>query len=90
MTRDINSPGKRTPLALIDPAAELLGKRRSEVMPGRRRFLLNDTPWVAFMAALDAPSQPMLRLERLLKEPSAVEKTFNDDDAITAVREGKP
>jgi uncharacterized protein (DUF1778 family) len=101
MTRDINSPGKRTQLALIDPAAELLGKTRSEFMPDsalskaaeamtdRRLFLLNDEQWAAFVAALDAPPQPMLRLERLLKEPSALEKAFNDNAAITAVRQGR-
>ena len=37
-------------------------------------FLLNDEQWENFMAALDAPPQPMPRLEKLLREPSVLEK----------------
>lgn len=51
--------------------------KAAEVMADRRLFLLNDAQWAAFMAALDAPPQPMPRLERLLKEPSALEKAPN-------------
>ena len=50
--------------------------KAAEVMADRRLFLLNDEQWEAFMAALDAPPQPMPRLERLLKEPSALEKAL--------------
>jgi uncharacterized protein (DUF1778 family) len=50
--------------------------KAAEVMADRRLFLLNDEQWAAFMAALDAPPQPMPRLERLLKEPSALEKAL--------------
>ncbi|MDD5494099.1 MAG: DUF1778 domain-containing protein [Dehalococcoidia bacterium] len=51
--------------------------KAAEVMADRRLFLLNDEQWDAFMAALDAPPQPMPRLERLFKEPSALEKELN-------------
>ncbi len=51
--------------------------KAAEVMADRRLFLLDDDQWAAFMAALDAPPQPMPRLERLLKEPSALEKALN-------------
>ena len=51
--------------------------KAAEVMADRRLFLLDDEQWAAFMAALDAPPQPMPRLERLLKEPSALEKALN-------------
>lgn len=50
--------------------------KAAEIMADRRLFLLNDEQWAAFMAALDAPPQPMPRLERLLKEPSALEKAL--------------
>lgn len=43
------------------------------VLADRRLFLLDDDQWDAFMAALDAPPQPMPRLERLLSEPSILD-----------------
>lgn len=45
----------------------------AEVLADRRLFLLDDVQWAAFMAALDAPSKPMPRLERLLNEPSILD-----------------
>jgi uncharacterized protein (DUF1778 family) len=45
----------------------------AQVLADRRLFLLNDEQWDAFMAALDAPSEPMPRLERLLREPSVLD-----------------
>lgn len=51
--------------------------KAAEVMAERRLFLLDDEQWSAFIAALDAPMQPMPRLERLFKEPSALEKALN-------------
>lgn len=50
--------------------------RAAEVMADRRLFLLDDEQWEAFMAALDAPPEPMPRLERLFQEPSALEKAL--------------
>lgn len=55
---------------LIDTALT----KAAEVLAERRVFLLNDEEWEAFLAALDAPPQPMPRLEKLLKEPSVLEK----------------
>ena len=45
----------------------------AEVLADRRLFLLDDTQWAAFMAALDAPAKPMPRLQRLLNEPSILD-----------------
>ncbi|MBM4200321.1 MAG: DUF1778 domain-containing protein [Gammaproteobacteria bacterium] len=45
----------------------------AEVLADRRLFLLDDTQWEAFLAALDAPAEPMPRLERLLREPSVLD-----------------
>lgn len=48
--------------------------KAAEVLADQRLFLLNDEQWENFMAALDAPPQPMPRLEKLLREPSVLEK----------------
>jgi uncharacterized protein (DUF1778 family) len=51
--------------------------RAAEVLADRRLFLLDDDQWEEFMTALDAPSPPMPRLEKLLREPSVLEKAGN-------------
>jgi uncharacterized protein (DUF1778 family) len=43
--------------------------RADETLADRRVFSLNSADWKAFMAALDAPSRPLPRMERLLSEP---------------------
>ncbi len=43
--------------------------RADEALADRRTFSLNHAQWKVFLAALDAPSRPLPRLERLLKEP---------------------
>jgi uncharacterized protein (DUF1778 family) len=48
--------------------------KAAEVLADQRLFLLNDEQWENFMVALDAPLQPMPRLEKLLREPSVLEK----------------
>lgn len=49
--------------------------RAEETLPDRRKFVLSEKQWKEFLAALDAPPQPMPRLKRLLSEPSVFEKT---------------
>jgi len=44
-----------------------------EILTDRRLFLLDDAQWTAFMAALDAPTRPLPRLESLLNEPSILD-----------------
>jgi uncharacterized protein (DUF1778 family) len=65
--------GKTVPEFLLDSGLA----KAAEVMADRRLFLMNDEQWEDFMAALDARPQPMPRLERLLKEPGALEKALN-------------
>jgi uncharacterized protein (DUF1778 family) len=48
--------------------------RAAEVLADQRSFLMNDEQWEAFWTASDAPSPPMPRLEKLLREPSVLEK----------------
>lgn len=45
--------------------------RADETLANRQVFTLGADHWSAFMAALDAPTLPAPRLERLLREPSA-------------------
>lgn len=40
-----------------------------EVLADRRFFSLTTEQWEAFQTALDAPPQPLPRLERLMREP---------------------
>jgi len=51
--------------------------RAAEVLADRRLFFLDDDQWEEFMTALDAPPPPMPRLEKLLREPSVLEKASN-------------
>ncbi|HBA67158.1 MAG TPA: DUF1778 domain-containing protein [Methylococcaceae bacterium] len=39
----------------------------AETLADRRLFLLDDTQWLEFQAALDAPPRPRRRLARLMK-----------------------
>jgi uncharacterized protein (DUF1778 family) len=45
----------------------------AEVPVERRLIQLDNEQWVAFLAALAAPSEPMPRLERLLREPGVLD-----------------
>lgn len=42
----------------------------AETLANRHEFLLDETQWRAFLAALDAPPKSKPRLEQLLKTPS--------------------
>jgi uncharacterized protein (DUF1778 family) len=46
----------------------------AEVLANRRVFFLNEKRWQEFIAALDAPPSPAPRLEKLLREPSLLER----------------
>ena len=48
--------------------------KAAEVLADRRMFFLNEKQWQEFMAVLDAPATPMPRMERLLREPSILER----------------
>ncbi|MBK9949456.1 MAG: DUF1778 domain-containing protein [Nitrospira sp.] len=50
--------------------------RAHEVLADRRTFLLSQSKWAEFQAALDAPTRDNPRMQRLLTEPG-----FFDDDA---------
>jgi uncharacterized protein (DUF1778 family) len=48
--------------------------RADETLADRQRFTLDADRWTMFMAALDAPTREMPRLERLFREPSAFDR----------------
>ncbi len=50
--------------------------RAHEVLADRRTFLLSQSKWAEFQAALDAPTRDNPRMQRFLTEPG-----FFDDDA---------
>jgi uncharacterized protein (DUF1778 family) len=52
--------------------------RAQEALPDRRHFGLDAERWEAFLAALDAPSRPLPRSQRLLNEPSVFEPGSTD------------
>ncbi|HVW11910.1 MAG TPA: DUF1778 domain-containing protein [Bryobacteraceae bacterium] len=43
--------------------------RADETLADLRVFGLNSADWKAFLTALDAPPRPLVRMERLLREP---------------------
>ena len=43
--------------------------RADETLADRRAFVLSKPKWTAFLAALDAPTRPLPRMQRLLTEP---------------------
>lgn len=48
--------------------------RAEETLPDRQRFGLSTEQWEAFQAALSAPTRPVPRLAKLLKNPSVFER----------------
>src|SRR5213594_4337917 len=82
----INLRANRRQRALIDRAAEALGKNRSDfmleaacrqadaVLLDRRFFLLDDKAYRRFMAALDKPMADTPRLRRLLASKAPWER----------------
>lgn len=43
--------------------------RADELLADRRTFVLSKAQWSEFQAALDAPTRPLPRMQRLLTEP---------------------
>jgi hypothetical protein len=45
-------------------------------------FVLSDEQWRAFTEALDRPARHLPRLEKLLREPSVLERTMDSMSAV--------
>jgi uncharacterized protein (DUF1778 family) len=52
--------------------------RAEEALADRRTFTLPPAKWREFLAALDAPPRPLLRLKRLLEEPGFFDRGTNE------------
>jgi uncharacterized protein (DUF1778 family) len=51
--------------------------RADEVLADLRVITLDDAQWKAFVAALDAPPKPRPRLQRLLNEPTILDRDMD-------------
>jgi uncharacterized protein (DUF1778 family) len=49
--------------------------RADEALADRRTFPLSKAKWTEFLAALDAPTRPLPRMQRLLTEPAFFDAT---------------
>ncbi len=49
--------------------------RADETLADRRTFVLSKAKWSEFQAALDAPTRPFPRMQRLLTEPGFFDPT---------------
>ncbi len=82
----INLRAREPQRELIDRAAEVQGKNRTEfmlnaavdrandVLSSRQVFHVDEETFLRFVAALDAPIEPNPRLERLLATPAPWER----------------
>lgn len=82
----INIRARQRQRDLIDEAAAVLGKNRSDfmletacreaeaVLLDRRVFVLDKATWKRFTALLDAPPRDLPRLRKLLSTPAPWEK----------------
>ena len=82
----INIRARQRQRDLIDEAAAVLGKNRSDfmletacreaeaVLLDRRVFVLDEATWKRFTALLDAPPRDLPRLRKLLSTPAPWEK----------------
>ncbi len=73
--RTLNAAAAASRRSVSEFVLESALARAEETLPDRRRFVLGEKQWAAFLAALDAPPKPMPRLKRLLEEPSVFEQT---------------
>jgi uncharacterized protein (DUF1778 family) len=71
--RALQSAAEVSHKTLSDFVLESALARADSVLAERQVFRVNAERWAAFLAALDAPSRPRPRLERLLNEPSVLD-----------------
>ena len=64
--------------SLTDFVLESALARADETLADRRTFVLSTAKWSAFQAALDAPTRPLPRMQRLLTEPGVFDVDSSD------------
>jgi uncharacterized protein (DUF1778 family) len=70
ISRAAASVGASVSAFILESAAE----RAERTLADQRQFVLTGAQWRAFTQALDRPAQRKPRLERLLREPSILER----------------
>lgn len=70
IARAAASEGMSVSAFILDSASE----RAQRTLADQRHFELNAKQWRAFTEALDRPPRSLPRLERLLREPSILER----------------
>lgn len=71
ISRAASSAGVSVSAFILESAAE----RAERTLADQRNFALTAEKWRAFIDALDRPARRIPRLERLLREPSILERT---------------
>lgn len=64
--------------SLSDFVLESALARAEEALPDRRHFRLDTEQWETFQLALDAPTRPLPRLQRLLNTPGPFDRDSAD------------
>ena len=64
--------------SLTDFVLESALARADETLADRRTFVLSTAKWSAFQTALDAPTRPLPRMQRLLTEPGVFDVDSSD------------
>jgi uncharacterized protein (DUF1778 family) len=72
--RTLNAAASAANQSLSEFVLESALAHAQKILPDRTQFFLDAKQWEAFLAALDRPPRPRPRLERLLNEPSVLER----------------
>ena len=76
--RTLKSAASVSHRSLTDFVLESALSRADETLADRRTFMLSTAKWSAFQAALDAPTRPLPRMQRLLTEPGVFDVDSSD------------
>jgi uncharacterized protein (DUF1778 family) len=71
ISRAAESTGVSMSAFILESAAE----RAERTLADQRHFVISEKQWRAFTAALDRPTRRIPRLEKLLREPSILERS---------------
>lgn len=80
--RTLEAAAAASSRSVSDFVRESALSRADEMLADRRTFVLSKAKWSEFQAALDAPTHPLPRMQRLLTEPG-----FFDADPLPATTE---
>jgi uncharacterized protein (DUF1778 family) len=70
----INKAAASTGVSMSTFIMESASERAERTLADQRHFVLSDVQWRAFTEALDRPARRIPELQRLLREPSVLER----------------